>query len=193
MVDWRFPPPNFLTAGSSANRCNCASRRRPHPALRQSRERQHGTEKRICLTFCIRSESNRRRWTMSIRHWPPSKGFLTGGRATRGESKVGGVLQFRFGDGGFDMKILELQPGKRVLWQVVDGPEEWLGTKISFDLKQNGDWIVVLFKHQGWKEPVEFMHHCSTKWAVFLLSLKSLLETGKGAAWPNEIKLDSWE
>jgi hypothetical protein len=40
---------------------------------------------------------------------------------------------------------------------------------------------------------VEFMHHCSTKWAVFLLSLKSALETGKGAAWPNEIKLDSWE
>jgi hypothetical protein len=62
---------------------------------------------------------------------------------TQGESKVGGVLQFRFGGGGFDMKVLELQPGKRVLWEVVDGPEEWLGTKISFDLKQNGDWTVV--------------------------------------------------
>jgi hypothetical protein len=37
------------------------------------------------------------------------------------------------------------------------------------------------------------MYHCSTKWAVFLLSLKSFLETGKGASWPNEIKLDSWE
>jgi uncharacterized protein YndB with AHSA1/START domain len=72
---------------------------------------------------------------------------------TRGESKVGGVIQFRFGSGGFDMKVLELQPGKRVLWQVVDGPEEWLGTKISFDLKQNGDWTIVLFKHEGWKEP----------------------------------------
>ena len=72
---------------------------------------------------------------------------------TRGKSKVGGVLQFRFGDGGFDMKVLELQRDKRVLWQVVDGPEEWLGTKISFDVKQNGDWTVVLFKHQGWKEP----------------------------------------
>src|SRR5262249_54096394 len=46
--------------------------------------RQHGTEKRICLTFCIRSESNRRRQTMSTRHWPPSKAFLAGGRATRG-------------------------------------------------------------------------------------------------------------
>ena len=46
---------------------------------------------------------------------------------TQGESKVGGVLKFRFSAGGseiggFDMKVLELQPAKRVLWQVVDGP-----------------------------------------------------------------------
>jgi uncharacterized protein YndB with AHSA1/START domain len=110
---------------------------------------------------------------------------------TRGESKVGAVLQFRFHAGGIDMRVLELHPGKRVLWQVIDGPTEWIGTKVSFELKQEGDWTIVLFKHQGWKEPVEFMHHCSTKWGVFLLSLKSLLETGKGAPWPNEIKLDS--
>jgi uncharacterized protein YndB with AHSA1/START domain len=112
---------------------------------------------------------------------------------TRGDGKVGGVIQFRFGNGGFDMKVLELDPAKCMLWQVVDGPEEWIGTKVSFDLKQQGDWTIVLFKHQGWKEPVEFMHHCSTKWGVFLLSLKSLIETGKGAPWPNEIKIDSWE
>ena len=68
---------------------------------------------------------------------------------TRGESKVGGVLQFRFGAGGFDMKVLELHPARRVLWQVVDGPEEWIGTKISFDLEQRGDWTIVLFKHRG--------------------------------------------
>ena len=112
---------------------------------------------------------------------------------TQGDSKVGGVIQFRFGAGGFDMKVLELQPAKRVLWQVVDGPAEWIGTKISFDLRQNDDWAIVLFKHEGWKEPVEFMHHCSTKWGVFLLSLKSFLETRKGAPWPNDMKLDSWE
>ncbi len=112
---------------------------------------------------------------------------------THGESQVGGVILFRFGGGGFDMKVLELDPGKRVLWQVVDGPQEWIGTKVSFDLEWKDGWTIILFKHAGWKEPVEFMHHCSTKWAVFLLSLKSLLETGKGAPWPNEIKLDSSE
>ena len=112
---------------------------------------------------------------------------------TEGETDVGGVLRFRFGNGGFDMRVVELHPASRVLWQVVDGPEEWVGTKISFDIEQRDEWTIVLFKHAGWKAPVEFMHHCSTKWAVFLLSLKSFLETGKGAPWPNEIKLDSWE
>ena len=73
------------------------------------------------------------------------------------------------------MKVLGLDPAKRVLWQVVDGPKEWIGTKVSFELKQEGDYTIVLFKHQGWKEPVEFMHHCSTKWGVFLMSLKSLV------------------
>ena len=112
---------------------------------------------------------------------------------TQGQSDVGGVIRFRFGAGGFDMTVAELHPSERVLWRVAAGPDEWIGTTISFDLRQNGDWTTVLFKHAGWKQPVEFMHHCSTKWAVFLLSLKSLLETGKGMPWPNEIKLDSWE
>ena len=49
-----------------------------------------------------------------------------------------------------------------------------------------------MFKHQGWKEPVEFMHHCSTKWAIYLMSLKSLVETGKGAPDPNDVKIDNW-
>lgn len=113
---------------------------------------------------------------------------------TQGESVVDGVIQFRFGaKGGFDMKVLALEPGKRVLWQVVDGPGEWIGTKVSFELKQDGDYTIVLFKHQGWKEPAEFMHHCSTKWALFLMSLKSFVETGKGAPHPNDVSIDNWK
>jgi uncharacterized protein YndB with AHSA1/START domain len=111
---------------------------------------------------------------------------------TQGESNVGGVLQFRFGAGGFDIKVIELHPATRVLWQVVDGPPEWIGTKISWELKQEGDYTIILFKHQDWKDPVEFMHHCSTKWAIFLMSLKSLLETGAGTPDPNDIKIDNW-
>ena len=111
---------------------------------------------------------------------------------TQGESKVGGVLKFRFDKGAMNMKVLELQPDKHVIWQVVEGPKEWMGTTLSWELRQDGDYAVVLFKHQGWKEPVEFMHHCSTKWAMFLMSLKSLVETGKGAPHPHDVKIDNW-
>jgi uncharacterized protein YndB with AHSA1/START domain len=114
---------------------------------------------------------------------------------TRGDSDVGGEIHFQFGDRGFvDMKVLALEPDKRVLWEVVRGPEEWIGTKISFDLKQEGEQATVLFKQQGWKEPVEFMHHCSTKWATFLMSLKSLIEAGRGAPFPNDVRISvNWD
>ena len=113
---------------------------------------------------------------------------------TEWDGKSSGVIKFLFsldGNvlGGFDMKVLELQPGKRVSWQVVAGPEEWIGTKIGFDLRQDGAYCMVLFKHQGWSEPVEFMHHCSTKWATYLMSLKSLVENGKGAPNPNDLRI----
>ena len=116
---------------------------------------------------------------------------------TQGDSTVGGVLQFRFSAdgreiGGFDMKVLDLHPATRVLWQVADGPAEWIGTQIEFQLKQDGDYCIVMFKHQGWREPVEFMYHCSTKWATFLLSLKSLMEKGKGNPSPDDIKISNW-
>lgn len=117
--------------------------------------------------------------------------------ATKGESKAGGLITTRFfADGrelgGFDLKILELHPDKRVAWQVVEGPSEWIGTKIHFELKREDDFTVVLFRHEGWKEPVEFMYHCSTKWATFLMSLKSLGETGKGQPSPNDVKIGNW-
>ena len=118
--------------------------------------------------------------------------------STQGEGKLGGVIKFRFSDaggreiGGFDVKVLEQRPAERVLWQVIEGPPEWIGTKVSFELKQEGDYSIVLFKHVGWKEPVEFMHHCSTKWATFLISLRDLVETGKGAPSPGDLQISNW-
>ena len=73
---------------------------------------------------------------------------------TKGSSDVGGVLAVPVPAGGFDMEVTELKPSERVAWRVVDGPEEWIGTTIDWDLRQDGDYTIVLFKHQGWPEPV---------------------------------------
>jgi uncharacterized protein YndB with AHSA1/START domain len=112
---------------------------------------------------------------------------------TTGESEVGGRLAFRFGDaGGFDMEVLELDPSGRVRWRVVDGPEEWIGTEIGWRLDQRDEYTIVLFKHEGWREPVEFMHHCSTKWATFLMSLKEQVEHGHGRPAPDDVRISDW-
>lgn len=108
---------------------------------------------------------------------------------TAGDDTVGGTLDF-----GADIKakVVELRPAERIDWEVIQGPEEWIGTHITFDIKQDGDYTIILLKHQGWAEPVEFMHHCSTKWAVFMVSLKQLLETGTGAPTPHDAHIDNW-
>jgi uncharacterized protein YndB with AHSA1/START domain len=113
-----------------------------------------------------------------------------------GDGDAGGVLRFRFAGapdpGGFDMSVLEAKPAERVLWEVVEGPEEWVGTQISWDLRREGDYTIIMFAHRGWREPVDFMYHCSTKWATFLMSLKALLETGTGAPAPDDQRISDW-
>jgi uncharacterized protein YndB with AHSA1/START domain len=116
---------------------------------------------------------------------------------TQGDSKLGGIIKFRFSEngrelGGADVKVTELRHGERVMWQVIEGPAEWVGTKVSFELKQEGDYSIVLFTHLDWREPGEFMHHCSTKWGIFLMSLKALVETGKGTPNPGEPQISNW-
>jgi uncharacterized protein YndB with AHSA1/START domain len=109
---------------------------------------------------------------------------------TKAVPAVGAIIQFRFGDRGFnDMKVVELVPGKLVRWVCVDGAKEWIGTEFTFDLRQQDGVTVLLFAQRGWKEPVEFMHYCSNKWAAYLLSLKSLCETGVGAPYPKDIDI----
>jgi len=104
--------------------------------------------------------------------------------------EVGAIDRFRFGEGGFNtMKVVELSPSKRVKWLCVDGAKEWIGTELTFDLREENGATVVLFAQRGWKEPVEFMHYCSTKWGTYLLSLRSLCETGVGTPYPKDVPI----
>ena len=93
---------------------------------------------------------------------------------THGDPELGGKIEFRFPEGGFDMEVVELTPGEVVRWRVADGPPEWIGTFVDWRLSRSDGFTIVRFTHEGWAEPVEFLSHCSTKWAVFLLSLKAL-------------------
>jgi uncharacterized protein YndB with AHSA1/START domain len=103
----------------------------------------------------------------------------------KGDASVGGTIDFGF----CQMKVLEAKPNQLIHWRCVKGPDEWVGTEVTFALSWKEDQTYVLFKHADWKEPVEFMHHCSTKWATFLLSLRDLLEKSDGRPAPHDLKI----
>jgi len=115
-----------------------------------------------------------------------------------GISSPGETILFRFrkpnGDflGQFGMKVQELAEATLVRWECVDGPEEWLGTEIKFQLAPADDQTIVLIQHNHWRERSEFMGHCSMKWATFMLSLREYVETGTGQPSPNDLKIDNW-
>jgi len=107
-----------------------------------------------------------------------------------GETAVGAHLQFFFGQPqpAAVMEITRLDPSGQVTWRCVEGPDEWVGTQLDFDLSGGDERTVVLFSHREWREAGEFMAHCSARWAYFLLSLKGYLETGKGTPFPDDLK-----
>ncbi|HEV3266532.1 MAG TPA: SRPBCC domain-containing protein [Acidimicrobiales bacterium] len=108
----------------------------------------------------------------------------------QGDSSEGSKLQFYFGqpEPAAVMEVTRLDPSGQVTWNCVEGADDWVGTRLAFDLTQQDDETVVLFTHADWREPVEFMAHCSARWAYFLLSLKSYLETGKGTPFPEDLR-----
>lgn len=111
---------------------------------------------------------------------------------TSGDALKGSTLRFRFRGGGPDMKVVALRKNQLVRWKCLSGPDEWIGTELEFKLKREGQETILLFAHKHWSKPTEFMAHCSTKWAYFLLSLKAYVETGKGKPYPKDQDISDW-
>lgn len=116
--------------------------------------------------------------TDGLSHW-----WIT---ETAGDPRTGGTILFGFAD----MKVVRSVPNKLVKWKCIKGPEGWVGTTVTFELKPAKGQTFVLFTHADWKKPDEFMHHCSTKWAVFLLSMKGWLERSEGRPAPYDVKIE---
>lgn len=96
------------------------------------------------------------------------------------EGTQGSVSTFRFTSGAFNrMKIMVIEPGQ-IEWECVDGHEEWTGTRVRFELREDGGQTKVCFSHSGWREITEYVGECSFHWAYYMTSLQQYCETGRG-------------
>jgi uncharacterized protein YndB with AHSA1/START domain len=109
------------------------------------------------------------------------------GRPLQGESTVGGRFSIYFGDSDRPAATMEVASDTpdEVSWRVVDGPDSWIDTIITFALRGSvaGD-TTLLFSHVGWLESSEFMSGCSTNWGAYLTSLNRGAEGHGFGAYP---------
>lgn len=116
------------------------------------------------------------------RWWAPA----TGG------CDVGDTLIFHFDEHAVTMQIMESVDNQRVVWKNIDDEGPWKNTHFTFDLQQDNDQVLVNFTHADWKKVTELFTHCSTKWAVFLLSLKDYIEAGTGKPFPDDTAINHY-
>ena len=110
---------------------------------------------------------------------------------THGAGPVDSIIEFRFGDNGPDFEVIELVPDLLVRWRHSgEMPGDWMGSEIEFKLEEDEKQTIVLFRHYNWQETSDFLAHCSTKWAIFLMSLKANVEKGMGNPYPDDVHID---
>jgi hypothetical protein len=72
-------------------------------------------------------------------------------------------------------KLVELIPGKRIVWLVTDSDfdyikkrDEWTGTKLIFEISKEIDKTKLTFTHQGLTPEVECYNSCAPSWTQYL-------------------------
>lgn len=96
----------------------------------------------------------------------------------KGNSKeLNDEFTFRAGDGVHysKQKLVEVIPNKKVVWMITDSElsflenkDEWNGTKVIFDISQEGNKTQLVFTHDGLTPEVECYNACAPTWSQYI-------------------------
>lgn len=103
--------------------------------------------------------------------------------------KLNAVFKYQFEDvHRCQIKVIELTPGKRIVWYVLDNyfnftrdKTEWKDTKMIFDISRKDNKTEIRFTHAGLVPEYECYDACHQGWTHYIQnSLLKLITTGKG-------------
>lgn len=108
---------------------------------------------------------------------------------TGGTEKLNDEFTFRAGGGvHFSRhKLIEVVPDKKIVWLTTEGHlnfvekgDEWVGTKVIFEIVSKGDKTQLTFTHEGLTPEIECYESCTPAWTTYLENkLLPLIDTDK--------------
>jgi uncharacterized protein YndB with AHSA1/START domain len=99
---------------------------------------------------------------------------------TEATPELGSVARFGFDRRTtmFAMRIEELEP-EHLKWTCIEGPEEWKGTELTFDLDPDPDGTGIIFTHAKWQSIEGMFAMCNTTWGELMHRLRDAAEGKK--------------
>lgn len=135
------------------------------------------------FSYCFESsKSSKDIYTLLLQVEKWWTGFY--GETLTGKSEtLGDEFEFLAGAHDTKQKLIELVPNKKIVWEVIDctlqfvtKQNEWVGTKIGFQIDDLGSIRTVTFKHSGLTPKLECFGNCSGAWTEYMNALERKLK-----------------
>lgn len=84
----------------------------------------------------------------------------------------------------FVMRLQKSLPNRRIFWICEQGPEEWIGTELWWEIQPDDNGHCILdFKHMNWEKDTGLFPLCNSTWGTLMQQLKIYCETGEQKPW----------
>jgi len=98
---------------------------------------------------------------------------------TVAKPEVGSVAEFGFNNRAtvFRMRVAELTPNQHVIWECLGDIDEWIGTRLIWELKAaDNNFTNLRFTHANWRSTEGWFAMCNSTWGELIHRLKNFAE-----------------
>lgn len=129
------------------------------------------------FTFTLETEQSPEHVFKTIRDVRSWWSGLYGESFTGDSEELHDEFSFWAGDGAHYSKqrLIEVVPNKKMVWLIteseltfIEQTDEWVGTKVIFEISEKNGKTELVFTHQGLTPEVECYNSCAPGWSSYL-------------------------